>query len=161
MEIWKDIEGYEGLYQASTLGRIKSLNHNKGRILKPYLRPNGYYYFVLSLNGKTKPYACHQLIAMAFLDHKNQGLKDTVDHISGEKLDNRLVNLRIISHRENSAGIRSKTSKYQGVCWVSSKSKWKARIGINGKYKFLGYFDNEEEAAQVYQNALEALNQID
>lgn len=160
MEQWKDIPGYEGLYQASTLGRIKSLKFGKERIMKLHLCSNGYYQTGLSKDSVVKMFTVHFLIATTFLNHKKQGLKDTIDHINGDRKQNTLNNLRIISHRENSAGQRKKSSKYIGVCLYKPRNKWLSRIKIQGKYKFLGYFDDEEEAAQAYQNALKSLNQI-
>lgn len=66
-EIWKDVVGYEGLYQVSNLGRVKSLYKKNGAILKAY--PNGFGYLIVSLfvNGNSKKHKVHRLVANAFI----------------------------------------------------------------------------------------------
>jgi len=69
-EIWKDIKDYEGLYQVSNLGRIKSLNYNhtgKEKVMKPYKTKKGYFYIHLCKNGEKKLFLVHRLIAETFL----------------------------------------------------------------------------------------------
>lgn len=85
MEIWKDISGYEGLYQASSFGRILSLK--RGIILKQQLNPSGYYYVALSKDGKAKRFLVSRLIAKTFIpnpdnlpevNHKDENTKNNV-----------------------------------------------------------------------------------
>ena len=164
-EIFKDVEGYEGLYQVSNFGRVKSLDRKssdgrqlKERMLNPII--NGYGYLVLNLhkNGKRKSLYIHQLVAMAFLEHTPNGHKIVVDHIDNDKSNNRLENLQLISNRQNTSKDRKGySSKYVGVAWDKSKSKWISQIKIDGKIKYLGLFTNEIEAAESYQNALKNL----
>jgi len=81
-EIWKDIPDYEGLYQASNLGRVKSLkrevySYNGYRIIKERILKftiTRYYYVSLRKYNKTKKFYVHQLIAMAFLNQKISGV---------------------------------------------------------------------------------------
>jgi hypothetical protein len=74
-----------------------------------------------------------------------------IDHKNNDKLDNRVCNLQIITNPENSSkGDHASTSKYIGVCWHKSRSKWHARCKIKGKRYHLGLFDDEIEAAQAY-----------
>ena len=78
-----------------------------------------------------------------------------VDHINGNKLDNRLINLRFVSYKENKRNSKGKniaTSKYKGVSWDSSRNKWISSIQYNGKTYHIGRFDNEEECAKAYDN---------
>ena len=91
MEIWKDIEGYEGLYQVSNMGRVKSLHFNKEKIIKPIKDKKGYLRISLSKNGKSKCFSIHRLVAKAFVDGYEEGLD--VNHINEIKTDNRAKNL--------------------------------------------------------------------
>ena len=154
-EIFKDVPGYEGLYQVSNLGRVKSLKFNKERILKT--PPVGYGYCIcnLFLEGNCKTFYVHILVAMAFLNHKPNGHKMVIDHINNVKTDNRLENLQLISNRQNTSKDRKGySSQYVGVAWYEAKSKWISQIMINGKLKYLGLFTNEIEAAKAYQSKL-------
>ena len=99
----------------------------------------------------------HQIVAIAFLNHTPNGLKAVVDHIDNNPLNNELGNLQIITHRKNLSKDKKGSSKYTGVCWYESRKKWIAGIRVNGKKKHLGYFTNEEEAAEAYQKALKEL----
>jgi hypothetical protein len=171
-EIWNDIPNYEGLYQVSNLGQVKSLpktwiankgcirKHN-GLILKAAINSRGYYSVMLNKNGKSVGKNVHQLIAMAFLNHIPCGHKLVVDHINNNKLDNRIENLQIITQRENSFKTNNiYTSKFKGVHLKKDKYKdkiytsWVAQIQINGINNYLGSFKTEMEAHNAYQNAL-------
>ena len=81
---------------------------------------------------------------------------EEVDHINGNKLDNRRENLRICTHQQNMMNRKiqkNNTSGIPGVYYNKKYSKWHARIKINGFYIHLGFFDDINEAAQVRQNA--------
>ena len=103
-ELFKDVPGYEGFYQVSNLGNIKSLSRvvttkvgfktNKERILKPSKLPNGYLCVVLCKFGNRKQYYIHQLSAMAFLKHMPCKFTLVVDHKDNNKLNNYYKNLR-------------------------------------------------------------------
>ena len=98
-EIWKAIPGYEGIYEVSDLGRVKSLGNNKTRkekILKFSNNRKGYYKLNLFKNANTKTYEIHQLVAMAFLNHIPSKSKKVIDHINNVKTDNRLENLQYL-----------------------------------------------------------------
>tara|TARA_B100001146_G_C16190651_1_gene438953 strand:- start:1607 stop:2206 length:600 start_codon:yes stop_codon:yes gene_type:complete len=111
-EIWKDIPGYEGLYQASNLGRIKNLHrkakHPKGgyrtvreRILKLYYNKAGYQVVKLSVNNKKPLQRVHRLVAFTFID-KPKG-KDYINHKNEIKDDNRVENLEWCTIKYNSS----------------------------------------------------------
>lgn len=157
-EKWKDIPHYENLYKASNLGRIMSLNYNgtkKNKILKTYKNNTGYLAVVLYKNKKRKDFKSHQLIAITFLSHTPCKFQLVINHINFNKIDNRVDNLEIITNRENSNQKHIKSSsKYTGVSWHKGNKKWCSVIVVNGKNKFLGLFDDEEEASKYYQNAL-------
>lgn len=157
-EIWKDVKGYEGIYQVSNLGRVKSLKFGKERILKGGIDGVGYLTVSLSKNGKVKTHKVHVLVAIAFLGHTPCGYKLVVDHKNFIRHDCRLENLEIITQRENAnlKHIKS-TSEYVGVSWDKGTKKWRADIHVNGKHKYLGLFTDELEASNAYQNALNNL----
>ena len=154
-EIWKDVPGYEGSYQVSNLGRVKSLKLNKEKILKPGLDRNGYLQVNLCCERKFKAIRVHQLVAMAFLNHEPCGYNGLiVDHKDNDKLNNRLSNLQLISARYNTSKDKKGSSKYTGVSWSKASNKWLSTIAINGKIKNLGYFSCELAAASAYQKKL-------
>jgi hypothetical protein len=166
-EIFKDIPNYEGLYQVSNLGNVKSLGNNssrKERILKPQLsraKRCQYYSLTLFSNGIPKRITIHQLVAIAFLGYAPDGTnKICVDHINNNRFDNRLENLQLITNRENSSKDRIGVSVFTGVCWHKGHKKWRAAININGKRKYLGYFDTEIRASEAYQKELNELKKI-
>lgn len=157
-EVWKDVKGYEGSYQVSNFGRVKSLKYNKQRILKLTSDRNGYYRCSLWLKGNQKRFKVHILVAMSLLGHIPDGHKIVVDHVDNDKSNNRLENLQLISQRENtSKDKKGYSSQYVGVTWHKATSKWVSRIVIEGKSKYLGLFTNEIEAAEAYQSTLKNL----
>ncbi len=157
-EIFKDIPGYESLYQVSNLGNVKSLKYYKERILKPSDNGYGYYTIKLYKEGKQKTIRIHILVAMAFLNHVPDGYKIVVDHINNDKLDNRVENLQLITQRENnSKDKKGYSSKYTGVTWHKVANKWVSTIRVGVKKKYLGLFIDEYEAHLAYQKALKEL----
>lgn len=168
-EIFKDIPGYEGYYQVSDRGRVKSLNRividsrgverfYKGRVIQGTIN-KGYRQFNLRINNKSRIFTASQLVAKTFLGHSVNGNTLVVDHINGVKTDDRLSNLRIVSHRENNSTCFRKdrqtlSSKFTGVYWSKDISKWVSRIQYEDKLVYLGCYDNEIDASNAYQKAL-------
>ena len=154
-EIFKDIPGYEGLYQVSNLGRVKSLKCGKEKLLKNSINFQGYYRVGLSKDRKLFTKKIHQLVAIAFLNHIPCKYKIIVDHINNNPLDNRLENLQLITVRENTSKDRKDgSSKYIGVSFQKERKKWMATISVNRKNINLGRFNTEIEAHNAYQNKL-------
>ena len=165
-EIWKDVPEYEGIYQVSDYGNVKSLNRTiirkcgvcftyKGKRLIPKLSKSGYLETTLSDNGKLEYIRIHQIVAIAFLNHKRCGSELVVNHINFIKTDNRLINLEIVTTRENSNKKHLKSSsKYTGVYWHTKTKKWKSQIVVNNKKINLGLFKTEIEASNYYECAL-------
>ena len=109
-EVWKDIEGYEGLYQVSTCGNIKSLakprkNGNgrcyiqKEKLLKQSFTSTGYKKVELYKDGKRKSFKVHRLVAIAFIPNPDN--KPEVNHIDGNKINNNIDNLEWVTSSEN------------------------------------------------------------
>jgi len=97
-EIFKDIKGYESLYQISNLGRIKSLKFNKEKILIPNKKRKGYL-SILLYNKGLKGYYIHRLVAKAFISNPEN--KPCINHKNGIKSDNRIENLEWVTYSEN------------------------------------------------------------
>lgn len=157
-ETWRDVKGYEGDYQISDLGRVKSLKFGREKILKQSLTKIGYFKVNLHKNKTRNTCVVHVLVAVAFLNHKPDGHKIVIDHIDNDKLNNCIDNLQLITQRENiSKDIVRASSRYIGVHWQKRAKKWRSQIQIKGKIKHLGYFKCEIEASKVYQDALKEL----
>lgn len=140
-EVWKDIPGYEGLYQASNLGRIKSLSKklwnghgyfiSKERILKPGLSRNKEEFrrrlMVVLCKDVKKTWSVHKLIAITFLGEKPEGL--IICHNDGNHLNNRADNLRYDSYQENARDVL----KHNGT-FKNSKLNIENIINIRKEY---------------------------
>lgn len=110
MEVWKDIAGYEGVYQVSNHGRVKSLDRlvkharfglvkRKGKILKPFIDTYGYLEVRLCKDGGGVCCSVHRLVLSAFVPNPEN--KETVNHINENKTDNRVENLEWATQYEN------------------------------------------------------------
>jgi hypothetical protein len=167
-EIWMDIPGYEGVYQVSSLGRVKSIERKvrntncsfrtvKEKILKNHISNNGYYKVNLMKDNVSKSFTVHHLVSLCFLEKTNSNEKLVVDHIDNNKLNNNINNLQIITNRLNSSKDKNKlmnTSIFVGVCWAEQSGKWKAGIRINKKIIHIGYSNCEMTAKRMYDLAL-------
>ena len=167
-EIWKDIPEYEGYYQASNLGRIRSLegfscNHKsgsgfikKGVVLSQYLnKKTGYNTVGVSKNNIRKTLTVHKIVFRTFKSVYSKA-NMVIDHINNVKTDNRLCNLQLLTQRDNLCKSIDKTitkSKYFGVYAGNREGKWRARIKINGEQISLGQKDDEYEASKLYDLA--------
>lgn len=163
-EIWKDIEGYEGYFQISNFGKVKSVQriiwiegkkprykNIRERILKTWKNNSGYEMVALYINGIKKDRTVHRLVARAFIPNENK-LPD-VNHKNGLKFDNCVENLEWITKGNNEKHKRQKIqNKKRGVRWHTIAKKWVAEIGVCGKYYYLGLFVDKEAAYNAFYN---------
>ena len=163
-EIWKPIKDYEGLYEISNFGRVKSLKRKgrrKEKILKYGIDFNGYKTLRLSTLGKLKTFYVHRLVWDYFGNACRCGRILQIDHIDNNKLNNKIDNLQLLTNRKNvSKSYKNKktTSEYTGVSWDNENNKWKAQIYMKGKGKNLGRYTKEYDAHLAYQEALNKLS---
>lgn len=148
-EIWKDIPNYEGLYQISDLGRIKSLHWGKEKILKQTIRSKNYPYYFIGLlkDKKRKYYAIHRLVAKVFVANPNKYTQ--VDHIDGNKLNNKANNLDWVTPKENTQrawkmGLAKNTERQRKIAKETMLKRWKD----NNHRKVAGVKRTPEEKRQ-------------
>lgn len=169
MEIYKDIKGFENYYQVSNLGNVRSLDRyisngksmflKKGQNISKCVNNYGYLRVGLQKNGIQKHYTVHVLVASVFLRYIINGKNDiVVDHINNDKKDNRVVNLQLLTNRENLSKTKRGSSKYTGVHLHKSSKKWHSNIYVDGNRIYLGSFNTEIEAYNKYLDELKKIN---
>lgn len=179
IEIWKDIPDYEGYYQVSNLGNVRSLDRvikgkggydkiKKGSLVEKHIikrlgkgrhtTERIYYRVRLNKFGIRKSFAIHRLVYEAFNGKINDNL--IIDHIDNISTNNRLENLQMISYRENTIKDLDKsktTSKYMGVYFRKDRNKFVSSIIIDNEKIQLYYGDSEYEAHLAYQRKLKEI----
>lgn len=124
-EIWKDVPEYEGLYQVSNLGNIKN---NKNKIMKPFINNAGYCEIKLSKEKKKKHHRVHRLVAQTFLNNYDKDLQ--VNHKDGNKLNNNIENLEMLTDKENKRhAIENNLFKY-----ANGKKRKVKQYDLNGNF---------------------------
>ena len=164
-EVWKEINGYDG-YHISSLGRVKSTKRcrvDHDIIMKPSFDGRGYLQVCLYNNGKGKTLKIHKLMAIAFLNHKQNGMREVINHKDGNKENNNIDNIEVVSQRFNMneyfrLNSHKLSSKYTGVHWNKAVGKWESQLKVNNKKICVGYFHSEIEASLAYQNKINELN---
>lgn len=144
-EIWKDIPGFDGLYQVSTYGRVRSLLRRHGAmpyIMKPVNHgqgPRKYKQIQLSRGGKSHTIGIHRLVALAFIP-RIEG-KNHIDHIDGDPSNNHVENLRWCTHLENMNNPITRERERQAIYTnpvfghkLSEETKAKISRARKGKY---------------------------
>ena len=99
-EQWRDIDGYDGAYQVSDLGRVRSKKYGDWRVLRPGKNNKGYLTIVLCKDGKRKLFSVHRLVAQAFIENDDES-KTQINHIDECKQNNRLWNLEYCTSSYN------------------------------------------------------------
>jgi|DEB0MinimDraft_10_1074344.scaffolds.fasta_scaffold02223_4 hypothetical protein len=165
VENWKDIEGFEGCYQVSDLGRVRSLDRmvpykikgefriSKGKVLKSCPNSQGYCVNVLTKENVRTTFMTHNLVAHHFLGERPNNL--VIDHLDGNPRNNRADNLEYVSFAENvwrgksGSKRKGKASKHRFITYSKNrvgKKKWCAQIRRNGKLFNSNYVESEELA---------------
>lgn len=163
-EIWKDIKGYEDLYQVSNLGRVRSLNHfrkngtgiylQKGRILNPQ-NTGGYCFVRLSKNGKDKAYLIHRLVAQTFILNLKQ--YNEINHKDENKKNNRVDNLEWCTHKYNiNYGDGNKKRSLTESKTKSLNTYSQNYNGFGGKKKAVLQYDLEGNFIKEWHSITEA-----
>ena len=177
MEIWKEIKDYEGLYEVSNKGQVRSLDHLvpckggktrmvKGKIRTPQYNRKRYSIVVLSKDNKLKTFTVHQLVAQAFILNFQKGTE--LNHIDGNPKNPSLTNLEVSNHSHNQLhavriGLKPKqgVSNYRNVSYIKNpkaKARWAGSIRHNGKSSY-GWktFMTEVEAAKHVDQLLDGI----
>lgn len=122
----------------------------KGRFLKQFTGLHGYLCAGIGINGKPMQLRVSRIVAQAYLPDYREDLE--VDHINGNKQDNRPDNLRMTTRKQNSRAFKSVWGKsvFRGVSL--NRKKWRAQIKHNDRTVHLGSYDVEEDAARAFNN---------
>ena len=149
-EIWKDVKGFEGFYQVSNFGRVRSLDRFrqngerglckvKGRMLKPYKftpkRASGDFYWQVkfSVNGRRKKYNVHRLVAETFIPNTNR--YPCVNHIDGNKQNNHVDNLEWCTYSHNNQHAYDNGLRHAPYLSSERAKRMRAKVDISWHYR--------------------------
>lgn len=169
VEMWVPVGNFPR-YMVSNHGRVKNIDENGRRHRGQEMTDDGF--FVSQSRNKKGYMVCHlykpdqkalvtvhRLVAQHFVPNPDE--LPYVDHIDMNPVNNHVSNLRWCTNSQNMRNTRplaNSTSRFKGVCWDKSRSKWRAQIKIDGKHRNLGQFENEEDAARAYDTAARELH---
>jgi hypothetical protein len=151
------------------------LNGNSGKSViiddEDWPKVSSYKWYLHSAGYAVRTYMKDRKNYAIYMHREIMGSAQNIDHINGNKLDNRKDNLRICTQKENTwnNGVSTaNTSGYKGVYWNKQRNKWAAKINRHGKQIHIGLFDTPEEAAKAYNakasqtsSGFERLNVLD
>ena len=167
MEVWKDIKDYEGHYQISNYGMVKSVERPaliksgyirivKERFLSQEKVIGGYKRVSLSIKGKLKRFSVHRLVAIHFIDDKIKNKE--VNHLDKNTSNNRVENLEWISRRENATHKNYGSNKFTGIHKLKNSKTYQVKIYLNGKNIYLGSSTNLNKAKKIYNDFINSNN---
>lgn len=177
-EEWRDVKGFEGIYQVSNKSRVKSVDRFvicegdntrleyqkffKGKILKQIIGPTGYKVVHLRRGKVSKMVKVHRLVAIAFIENPNN--YPDVNHINSIKTDNTSSNLEWCTPSQNSRhsynvdkNFRNYTGKPRGINFHPRTKTWMAKMMFNTEMIFLGYHKEKSSAYKAYYEKFKEL----
>ena len=159
MEKWKEIPNYDGIYQASSHGNIRSLDRKtkqwnngvlvettySGKVLKPRKNKAGYLYVNLYYNGSRKTFTVHKLVGHTFLDAPLNDRYNVINHLDGNKVNNRLKNLELTTAKGN---IRHAIDNGLHTGLIEYNKTHQKRIAVISNNKVIETFENVKKCAE-------------
>lgn len=169
VEQWRPVRGYQGFYEVSDLGRVRSVDRVvgqrpngprlvRGRVLSPATDSGGYQGVALCKYGTQRTERVHRLVIEAFAGAA-PGM--VTDHINGDRTDNRLANLRAATSSQNGMNkglLAHSTTGFKGVTFYHRDRNWRAYIKVDRRQRHLGYYADAESAARAYDDAARELH---
>ena len=144
LETWRDIEGYEGLYQVSDFGEVRSLKYGKTKLLKPKKETNGYLRVGFYKDSKQKWYLVHRLVATAFIENPDN--LPEVNHIDEDKTNNVVANIEYCDHKRNcNHGTRNERS---AKARINSPKHSKKPVQLTLDYIFVKEWESVSECGR-------------
>ena len=159
MVIWKDVDGFEGLYKVSSEGVVVGTPRTgtKGGVVKWYKTTHGYMEYHLCKNGKRHHMSTHRLVAKHFIPNPNN--KPFVNHIDGNKLNNNVENLEWVTHEENMQhAVRTGLLNNKGNNHPRNKLTDKEVYQIRELHRYGIY--NQKEISEIYNVTPANINYI-
>ena len=147
MENWLKVSDYDIVYEVSNMGRIRNA---KGKTLGS-AGSDGYVHLITKRNGKMVNIRIHKIVWKYFKGDVPNGYE--IDHINGDKADNRIDNLQLLNHKDNTIKSLKTTSGITGINWDKTKQRWAAQITLNGVRYRVGYRRTIEDALIAYNEA--------
>lgn len=164
-EVWKDIQGFNGKYRISNLGRVVSIKKTiPPTLMNPCLNGAGYYVVRLSLNNKAKNFLLHRLIAESFIPNPQN--KPHIDHIDGNPKNNAISNLRWVTPKENMNNpialerhrVKNRDNEHINRLRATAYNSRKvAKLDCKGN--IINVFISQSEAARTLNINISAVNQ--
>lgn len=166
-EKWRPVVGYEGFYEVSDCGNMRSLDRYAGsrvgngkfingqNLNKPIDNKSGYRYVSLNKKGKGRSTRIHRIVALAFIPNPDK--LPQVNHIDGDKSNNCVSNLEWCNNRENITHARilvGTASRCYGTYYSKKDKKWVAAIGVGFKTIRIGGFNRQQDANKAVKKYL-------